>query len=273
MRSAHPDCAKKEKQKTAQASLGMTKLVEAIAHGITTGTSLDVLDRSIVTIEQQYGISPGSRSENLVRGWERAVDAALEDNILEEIEEQRLLLFQQHFNLSQSDLDRNGSWMKITQASVLREVLNGKVPTRVNLSGATGINFQKGESIVWAFKSTRYLEDKTRRTFTGTSQGMSFKIAKGVYYRVGAFKGRPIETTERIHLDTGLLVVTDKNIYFAGPAKSIRVPYTKIVSFQPYSDGLGIMKDNATAKPQTFLTGDGWFVYNLVTNLSQLGNN
>jgi len=273
MRSAHPDCEKKEKQKTAQASLGETKLVEAIAHGITTGSNLDVLDRSIVTIEQKYGISPGSRSENLVRGWERAVDAALEDNILEEIEEQRLLMFQQHFNLSQSDLDRNGSWMKITQASVLREVLNGKVPTRVNLSGATGINFQKGESIVWAFKSTQYLEEKTRRTFTGTSQGMSFKIAKGVYYRVGAFKGRPIETTERIHVDTGLLVVTDKNIYFAGPAKSIRVPYTKIVSFQPYSDGLGIMKDNATAKPQTFLTGDGWFVYNLVTNLSHLGNN
>ncbi|NDP46844.1 MAG: hypothetical protein GZ085_00360 [Sulfuriferula multivorans] len=271
LRSAHPDCSKKEKEKVAQASLGEGKIIEAIAQGISAGSNLSVLDRSLETMEQQYGIAPGRRHECLVRGWEKGVEAALEDSILDESEEQRLLLFQQHFRLGQPDLNRNGHWMKITQASVLREVLNGNIPTRVNLDGAVGINFQKGESIVWAFKDTKYLEDKTRRTFTGTSQGMSFRIAKGVYYRVGAFKGKPIETTERVHVDTGLLVVTDKNIYFSGPDKSIRVPYTKIVSFQPYSDGLGIMKDNATAKPQTFLTGDGWFVYNLVTNLSQIG--
>jgi hypothetical protein len=31
------------------------------------------------------------------------------------------------------------------------------------------------------------------------------------------------------------------------------------------------MRDAANAKPQFFITGDGWFTYNLVTNLSQLG--
>ena len=29
------------------------------------------------------------------------------------------------------------------------------------------------------------------------------------------------------------------------------------------------MRDAQTAKPQTFRTGDGWFPYNLVTNLAQ----
>jgi hypothetical protein len=93
---------------------------------------------------------------------------------------------------------------------------------------------------------------------------------KGVYYRVGAFKGHAVESTERVHIDTGWVVITTKNIYFAGPQKSVRIPYAKIVSFEPFSDGIGLMRDAATAKPQIFVTGDGWFTYNLVTNLSQL---
>ena len=38
----------------------------------------------------------------------------------------------------------------------------------------------------------------------------------------------------------------------------------------PYDDGFEIMKDNQTAKPQAFRTGDGWFAYNLAVNLGQM---
>lgn len=33
---------------------------------------------------------------------------------------------------------------------------------------------------------------------------------------------------------------------------------------------LYLMRDAASAKPQIFITGDGWFTYNLVTNLAQI---
>ena len=51
--------------------------------------------------------------------------------------------------------------------------------------------------------------------------------------------------------------------------RKFRVRYDRIVSFDPYDDGFGIMRDAQTAKPQTFRTG-GWFAYNLATNLAQL---
>jgi len=54
-----------------------------------------------------------------------------------------------------------------------------------------------------------------------------------------------------------------------GPRKSIRVPYRKIVSFEPYRDAVGIQRDAATARPQVFGVDDAWFAYNLVTNLAQ----
>ena len=60
------------------------------------------------------------------------------------------------------------------------------------------------------------------------------------------------------------------HIHFAGPRKKLRVRYDRIVAFEPYSDGLGIMRDAQTAKPQTFVTGDGWFVYNRGTRLAQM---
>ena len=41
------------------------------------------------------------------------------------------------------------------------------------------------------------------------------------------------------------------------------VRYDRILSFDPYEDGLGIMRDAQTAKPQTFRTGDGWFACNM----------
>ena len=52
--------------------------------------------------------------------------------------------------------------------------------------------------------------------------------------------------------------------------KRFRIRYDKIVAFEPFSDGFGIMRDAQTAKPQTFQTGDGWSAYNLAANLAQM---
>ena len=70
--------------------------------------------------------------------------------------------------------------------------------------------------------------------------------------------------------DTGLLGSNTKHIYFSGPRKKFRVRYDRIVDFEPFSDGFGLMRGAQTAKPQSFRTGDGWFAYNLAVNLAQM---
>ena len=92
---------------------------------------------------------------------------------------------------------------------------------------------------------------------------------RGLYHRPSTFRSWPIEWEETVHAGTGMLGLTTKHIYFAGSRKRFRVRYDKIVAFEPFSDGFGIMRDAQTAKPQTFRTDDGWFAYNLVTNLAQ----
>lgn len=131
-------------------------------------------------------------------------------------------------------------------------------------------SWEKSDSVVWLFQNVTYYEDKNKVSYVGGSTGGSVRVAKGVYLRHSAFKGHRVETTERELVDEGLLVLTNKHIYFGGPRKSFKIPYKKIVSFTPFESGFGVVRDAQTAKPQIFFDGDGWFSYNLVTNLAQM---
>lgn len=99
--------------------------------------------------------------------------------------------------------------------------------------------------------------------------GLSIR-ARGIYYRPGTFRSRSAEWEENVHADTDLLGFTTKHLYFSGGRKRFRVWYDRIVDWQPFSDGFGVMWDAQTAKPQSFRTGDGWFAYSLVVNLAQM---
>jgi hypothetical protein len=270
LRRKHAECEENHLNRERLIERGRQQIAIEALNAIKSSDSLDNAEKKILEIEQSSFVPSSERKILLSKSWENAVEHFLEDGILDAIEESRLVEFSNHFALSQSDLDKNGALTKITKSAIIRDVLNGTIPKRLMIDGSLSINFQKGEQLVWVFTGSKYLEDKTRRQYVGRSQGVSVRVMKGVYYRTGAFKGHAVEYTERVHIDTGQFVITNKNIYFAGPKKSIRIPYAKIVSFEPFSDGIGITRDAATAKPQIFVTGDGWFTYNLATNLSQL---
>lgn len=263
LRRKHAECDR-------QFENGKKEILAAIAQAVTGSGALDGLPARISSIAQRSYIADTERHSLLARGWAGTVDKFLEDGVLDESEEKRLMELKERFSLSQAELDSTGALTKVTKAAVLRDVLNGVIPQRMSVNGGLPINLQKGEQVVWVFPNADYLEDKTRRQYVGGSQGVSIRVVKGVYYRVGAFKGEAIDRTERVRVDTGLVAITNKHIYFAGPAKSLRLPFAKIVSFQPFSDGVGVIRDTASAKPQIFVTGDGWFTYNLVTNLAQI---
>jgi hypothetical protein len=115
--------------------------------------NFDNLEKTISEIEQSFFVPSSVRKALLLKGWESAVEKFLEDGILNDTEEKRLVEFKNYFSLSQSDLDRNGALTKTAQAAVLRDVLNGIIPQRVSVDGNLPINFQKGEQVIWAFST------------------------------------------------------------------------------------------------------------------------
>ena len=208
------------------------------------------------------------RRRILIGAWEQAVDHTLEDGLLTLDEEAALVRFLRHFDFSAEDVDANGARTNMVKAAVIREVAEGLVPERQNV-GAVPFNLMKSEQLVWVIDAVDYSEVVTRRQRRGHSHGVSIRIAKGLYYSPRMFRSQTHEWEETVHVDTGLLGVTTKHIYFHGSRKRFRIRYDRVVSFEPYRDGIGVMRDAQTAKPQNFVTGDGWFVYNLVTNLAK----
>ena len=206
----------------------------------------------------------------LVQAWEAAVEGVLEDGLLTRDEENALNRYVGHFRIAPEQLNWNGALTMLNQAAVIRDVAEGIVPQRQNLAERPPFNLMKSETLVWVMGGVDYLEVVTRRERRGTSHGLSIRVARGLYYRPGTFRSRSVEWEETVHQDTGLLGFTTKHLYFSGPKKKFRVRYDKIVDFEPFSDGFGIMRDAQTAKPQAFRTGDGWFAYNLATNLAQI---
>lgn len=263
LRTKHKDC---ETRHYDGVKIIKEKLLLSLASG-----ELEGLKEQLANIANDHYVQPSQIKTLSAWSWDTVLDRFLEDSVLAEDEETRLVVFADHFGLTQDDLEtQNEAYTKMHQAKILRKLMSGELPDPPRIIGNIPLNLQKNERIVWIFQNVPYYEDKTKRTYVGRSQGFSVRIAKGVYYRAGAFKGHPVEYQERIHQDTGLLVVTDKHLYFHSPSKSFRISYKKIVSFEPFSNGIGLMRDLQTAKPQIFELKHGPFAYNLIVNLSQM---
>lgn len=263
LRGTHKEC-------TSIHDKGAIEIGTLIESATKDASTIGALKSKAEDVAKKSFISYSELKSLVIENWGKAVDAAFEDNILAPEEESNLAEIRKTFELTQQDLDGKGAFTKVVKGTVLRDILNDKLPERIKVDGKIPFNFQKDEKLIWIFQGVNYYEQKTRRHYVGGSHGVSIRVAKGLYFRAGAFKAHPVETTETVHVDNGILGITNKHIYFSGRAKSFRVAYKKIVSFEPYNDGIGIQRDTTTAKPQTFATGDGWFTYNLVTNLSRL---
>ena len=243
-------------------------MLDARLAALATTPGDDHLDDLAQTLEDSE-FSPTERRSLLIQAWEAAVEGSLEDGVLNLDEENALIRYLRRFGLDQSDVDANGAYHNMIKSAVIREAAEGLIPERLGELPPIPFNLMKSEQLVWVIDGVGYYEVKTRRERRGTSHGVSVRVAKGLYYRPSTFSSRSVEWEETVHEDTGLLGVTSKHIYFHGPRKRFRIRYDRIVSFDPYADGIGVMRDAQTAKPQEFRTGDGWFIYNLVTNLAQ----
>ena len=219
----------------------------------------------------------GERRALLAGALTDAIDRALDDDLLSREEESAIDRYLERFGLDgDGDPVLREARARATKAMVIRSVCEGTVP-EVNFRVAPGsmpipFNFQKSEQLVWLFDGVDYYQMRTRREFRGGSTGASVRVARGVYLRQSAFRGHPVSVTETVKADAGLLGVTTRHVYFHGARERFRVRLDRIVSFEPHSDGIGIMRDLARAKPEAFRTDgeDGWFLYNLVTNVARL---
>ncbi len=174
-------------------------------------------------------------------------------------------------------MSKSGPFTRMAYSNALREFQQGTFTgfdqgDLDRIRGELGyipFNFQRSETLYWLFRDVPYYEERVRTERRGGYGGVTFRLLNGVYYSAGNFQSRSVEESATEYVDRGLLGITDRHLYFAGSSERFRIRYDRVVAFDYYSDGIGVTKEAASARPQSFLMGDGWFAYNLVTELAQ----
>ncbi|HYP38931.1 MAG TPA: hypothetical protein VEX13_01095 [Chloroflexia bacterium] len=258
----HPACK-------IQYEEGWNRICDLATRTLSSGEGLEGLEAAMQTIAQANYIPLEQVPTALIAGWEAAAERSLEDGVLTAQEETRLVNFMKHFGLTARQVNENGAFTRVRYASALRVFLAGAMPPQSERPKQLPFNLQSTEKMVWVFSNVGYFEERVIGNYVQPKLTASVRLTRGVYYRPGGFRERPIQKTGMVSMDTGTLGLTTKHLYFAGKSKSFRIPYSKIIAFRPYSDGIGVTKEAASARPMAFVTGEGWFIYNLVMNINQ----
>lgn len=250
---------------------GKRSYVDEILRAMDEGSGFNQLAVKLQDIQTSSFIKHNEADEMMVKGFELLVEKFLDDDLLSQEEEKRAVEFKKYFELTQTDLDKNGAYTRVIMSAVLRDLAEGVIPeSRVNIQDRLPFLFQKSEKPIWCFQNVEYYEQKTRTEYVGGSHGISVRLAKGLYYRTSSYRGRPVKIEEMKYAGTGSLVITSKHIYFGSDLKKFKIPFRKIISITPYNDGIGLHKEGVSAKPQIFKNVDSWFVHNAISYLNQV---
>lgn len=229
-------------------------------------------NQAVETLDDDYAkLTTLQREYTLNQAFEGIVKKGIEDGIITDEEETAISSFAQHFGITEEQFSQQEWYNKYQKLLVIKDLCNGIIPQRQSVdTNDVFLNLTKGEQLIWRFDNVAFFEQTTKTHYEGVSSGLSIRIAKGVYYRTGAMRGTPVTTSEMKEKAIGTLFIATKHLYFYSAAKAVKIPLAKVIAFTPYEDGLGVQKDGTTAKPQAFQNLDGWFAFNVVSNLANI---
>ena len=231
--------------------------------------SLDIdvrVDNSYITLIKRIKSVDGMDSalyDCFTSFLDNKISYFLEDNLIDDAEEAFLTDLIDDLSLREyPEFNQSKVYKRLVQCLILKDLKEGKEITRLQIQGLP-ILLGKKEQVLWIDTSIEGSEEKTGKRYEGASKGVSIRICKGVYYRTAASKGYPVEYQYNKSLGIGSIVITNKHVYFLGD-KQVKLPYTKIISFEEYSDGITLIKDGVNPKPYTFVGIDAWFLINAI---------
>ncbi|MCJ7515308.1 MAG: SHOCT domain-containing protein [Dehalococcoidia bacterium] len=125
---------------------------------------------------------------------------------------------------------------------------------------ASPVTPQINEEIKFVLPNITLLESRSVRTGTAIYGGPTFRVTKGVSFRLGGVSGSSASHEELRTIDNGILTLTNQRIVFSGSLRTVSIQLGKIITVEPYSslsyEGLSIQRDNYS-KMQYFTYSKG----------------
>ena len=149
----------------------------------------------------------------------------------------------------------------------MAEIQEGNLPT----TQVNNVIFQKGEQAHWTEAGDILEERVVGRRYQGGSSGVSFRIAKGVSYRVGAHRGNIVTDKAVVPVRSGDLIITNKRAIFRGDKKSFVLSIAKLLDVHFFTNGVKLTDDKGKPRTVKFETKENVDIVGAV--LSRVINN
>lgn len=223
-----------ERAREAEQKAFVNKLLEYAEDGKITAEEIEEIEKQ----QAALSISEGEMNEIKIKTYKSAYDALKRDGKITSEEEDELSKIQTYFKIPDQDIEPTKR--ELARFRLLREIADGNIPE----VSVTNMVFQKSEKAYWA-EAGKILEERViRRRYEGGSRGVSFRIAKGVSYRVGSHKGQLISDSAIVPVSYGDLVITNKRVVFKGDKKSFSIKLEKILNIEFYVDGINMSEES-----------------------------
>ena len=130
------------------------------------------------------------------------------------------------------------------------------VSNQLKLEGplTSDIKLEEGEKEIFVFENIRLMEPRS----VHRGGGASIRVAKGIRL----FGGEGKSHTELTEVDRGDFVLTNKRVVYLGSQRTVTIPLDKILSYEHYTDGIGIRRSDRK-NMQVFV---GTHKYKLIIN-------
>ncbi|MDD4902775.1 MAG: hypothetical protein PHE24_06635 [Patescibacteria group bacterium] len=219
-------------------------LLEAVNDGKLTKEEIDGLNKK----KKELDLTDEDIKKIRAEIFAVAFSVTKSDEQVTKDEEQELLTIQKYLGLADEEIQSNKK--ELARLRLLNEIQQGNIPT----IPVKNLITQKDENAYWEEPATLIEEKVLRRRFEGGSQGVSFRIMKGVSYRVGGFRGHSVSETGLVTVGDGDLIITSKRIIFRGDKKSFAVKLDKVLDIQLFTNGLQFSEINRS-KPRMIRFG------------------
>lgn len=164
--------------------------------------------------------------------FERYAEVVLADDILSEAEEDALTDLADALGVDQEALRTRH-----------KPVLNRLVVARVNDDRLPVIDepvlMVKKDEVVHLETQAVLLKEVAQREYRGGYSGVSFRVAKGVRFHTGGFRGHSVVVGTKLQpADSGVLSVSSRRAVFLGANTTIEFAYPKLVNLEVFNDGI-----------------------------------
>jgi hypothetical protein len=223
--------------------------IQCLGDGILTDEELS----SILAEQRRQGLSDDDLRFFRTELFQRACDAAGADRRLTPPEEESLNRLMQRFSIDTNSSSIQRSARDLPKFRLLYEIDQGNLP----VLQLPGIVLRGGEQAHAAVRASLLEERVIRKTYQGGSQGVSFRIARGVSYRVGGHRGQIKTETGIVPVSTGVLALTSKRVVFHGDRKSLNATWNKVGSAELHNNGITLSLSTRGEPARLRFEGEG----------------